>query len=155
MDDVDWVLKKFWIISATLTLLKRWTPTFDAKREWVDEEPIWVRLPCLPMQYWNTHRFVEIGNILGSDVEADMSFEVIGLMTVALILFQINMQKGLYQELLIESVAGEFVQTLDYEGIPFRCHRCHVYGNNVEKCPISFKGKDWMIRGTRSSISPL
>jgi hypothetical protein len=49
--DVDWVLKKVWSIAATLTLLKCWTPTFDAKREWVDEEPIWVRLSGLPMQY--------------------------------------------------------------------------------------------------------
>jgi hypothetical protein len=55
MDDVDWVLKKVWSIAATPTLLKCWTPTFDVKREWVDEEPIWVRLPGLPMQYWNTH----------------------------------------------------------------------------------------------------
>jgi hypothetical protein len=72
----------------------------------------------------------------------NMSFEVTGLMTMAHILVLINLQKGLYQELLIESTAGDFVQTLDYEGIPFRCHRCHVYGHDVENCPISIKGKD-------------
>jgi hypothetical protein len=152
--NVDWVLKKVWSIIATPTLLKFWTPTFDVKCEWVDEEPIWVRLPSLPMQYWNTHQFVAIGNILGSYLEADMSFEVTGLMKVAHILFLINLRKGLYQDLLIESTVGDFVQTLDYEGIPFRCHRCHVYGNSVENCPISIKGKDRMTRGTSSSISP-
>jgi hypothetical protein len=108
----------------------------------------------LPMQYWNTHRFAAIGNLLGSYLEADMSFEVTGLMTVAHILVLINLRKGLYQELLIESTTGDFVQTLDYEGIPFRCHRCHVYGHGVENCPISIKGKDRMTRGTSSSISP-
>jgi hypothetical protein len=35
-----------------------------------------------------------------------MSFEVTGLMTVARILVLINMRKGLYQELLIESSLG-------------------------------------------------
>jgi hypothetical protein len=52
-----------------------------------------------------------------------MSFEVTGLMTVAHILVMINLRKGLYQELLIESTTRDFVQTLDYKGIPFRCHR--------------------------------
>jgi hypothetical protein len=151
--NVDWVLKKVWSIIATPTLLKCWTHTFYVKCERVDEEPIWVRLPSLPMQYWNTHQFVAIGNIMGSYLEADISFEVTGLMKVAHILFLINLRKGLYQDLLIESIVGDFVQTLDYEGIPFRCHRCHVYGNSVENCPISIKGKDQMKTGTSSSIS--
>jgi hypothetical protein len=42
--DVDWVLKKVWSVADTPTLFKSWTPTFDAKREWINEEPIWVRL---------------------------------------------------------------------------------------------------------------
>jgi hypothetical protein len=153
-DDVDWVLKKVWSFADTPTILKRWTPTFDAKRERVDEEPIWVRLPGLPMQYWNTHRFAAIGNLLGRYLEADMSFEVTGYMTVARILVQINLRKGLYQEITIESVTETFVQTLDYEGIPFRCHRCHVYGHGVANFPLPFKGKDRMEFGKRSSSSP-
>jgi hypothetical protein len=70
-----------------------------------------------------------------------MSFEVTRLMTVARILVHINLWKGLYQELLIESVARDFVQTLDYKGIPFRCHRCHVYGHGVAKMSTILQGK--------------
>jgi hypothetical protein len=33
----------------TPIILKRWTPTFDAKKEKIEEEPIWVRLPGLQM----------------------------------------------------------------------------------------------------------
>jgi hypothetical protein len=32
---------------------------------------------------------------------------------------------------------------LDYEGIPFRCHRCHIYGHGVADCKFPFKGKLW------------
>jgi hypothetical protein len=49
--DLDWALKKVWSIVVTLTLLKCWTPTFDVKCERVDEEPIWVKLLGLLMQY--------------------------------------------------------------------------------------------------------
>jgi hypothetical protein len=153
-EEVDWVLKKVWCFADTPTLLKRWTPTFDAKREIIDEDPIWVRLPGLPMQYWNTHRFASIGDLLGSYLEADMSFEDTRIMTVAHILVKINLKKGLLQELTIESAAGTFVQMLDYEGIPFRCHRCHVYGHGVATFPLPFKGSDRKSKGTSSSSSP-
>jgi len=35
-------------------VLKRWNPTFDAKKEQMDEEPNWVCLLGLPMQLWNS-----------------------------------------------------------------------------------------------------
>jgi hypothetical protein len=120
----------------------------------IDEEPIWVRLPGLPMQFWNTHRFAAIGNLLGSYLEVDMSFEDTGYMTVARILVKINLRKGLLQEITIDSAAGTFVQTLDYEGIPFRCHRCHVYGHGVANFPLPFKGNDRKAKGKSSSSSP-
>jgi len=35
-----WVLLKVWSMEDTPIILKRWTPTFDAKKERIDEEPI-------------------------------------------------------------------------------------------------------------------
>jgi hypothetical protein len=145
-EDVNWVLLKVWSMAGMPIVLKRWTPTFDAKKERVDEEPIWVRLSGLPMQFWNSVRFAVIGNKLGSFIEADMSFEESGHMSVARILVRLDLRPGLLQELVIESSAGSFVQTLDYEGIPFRCHRCHVYGHGVADCTLPFKGKSASIR---------
>lgn len=46
----------------------------------------------------------------------------------------------------IKMVRGDkkFVQTLDYEGIPFRCWRCHRVGNIASDCSLtphgSYKG---------------
>jgi hypothetical protein len=48
-EDVNWVLLKVWSIEGMPIVLKRGTPTFDAKKERVDEEPIWVHLLGLPM----------------------------------------------------------------------------------------------------------
>jgi hypothetical protein len=91
---------------------------------------------------------------LGSFLEADMSFEETGLMTVARILVKLDLKKGLPQEITINSAAGTFVQMLDYEGIPFRCHRCHVYGHGVASCPLPFKGMNRKAKGSNSSLSP-
>jgi hypothetical protein len=90
--------------------------------------------------------------MLGSYIEVDMSFEETGHMTVAWILVRLNLRPGLLQEITIESAAGTFVQILDYEGIPFRCHRCHVYGHGIVECPLPFKGK---VRKNKGSVSPI
>jgi hypothetical protein len=52
-------------------------------------------------------------------------------------------------------VTGTFVQTLDYEGIPFKCHRCHIYGHGVASYPIPFKEMIQKDKGPNSSLSPL
>jgi hypothetical protein len=106
------------------------------------------------MQFWNTHRFAAIGNLLGCFLEVDMSFENTGYMSVARILVRINLRQGLLQEITIDSAAGTFVQTLDYEGIPFWCHHCHVYDHGVADFPLPFKGSRSKAKGS-GSPSPL
>jgi len=93
------------------------------------------------MQYWNHVFFASIGNKLGNYIEADMSFEETGLILVVDILLRLDLQSGLLQELNIDTETGYFIQHLDYEGIPLRFHRCHIYGHGVMKCKIPFKGK--------------
>jgi hypothetical protein len=59
---------------------------------------------------------------------------------------RLDLCSGLLKELTIKTASGSFIQSLDYEGIPFRCHRrCHVYGHGVVDCKLPFKGK---VRGS-------
>jgi hypothetical protein len=58
---------------------------------------------------------------------------------------RLDLRPGLLKELKIETASGTFLQPLDYEGIPFRCHRCHAYGHGVADCKLPFKSK---FRGT-------
>ena len=120
-------------------VLKSWTPFFDSQLEKINKEPLWVKLPGFPMHLWNENRFAEIGNYLGEYVCADFSFVEIGKYTVAKILVNIDMCKGLSSEITVQSKDGDFVQILDYVGVPFRCLRCHTYGHLVAKCPLPFK----------------
>jgi hypothetical protein len=65
-EDALWVLKSPWSIDSTPILFKLWTPLFDAGKEWLDIVPIWVRLPCLPLELWSKEIFKMIGNTLGN-----------------------------------------------------------------------------------------
>jgi hypothetical protein len=74
-------------------------------------------------------------------LEVDFSFEDTGLMSVARILVRLDLRPRLLKDLTIETTSGSFLQPLNYEGIPFRYHRCHAYGNGVADCKLPFKGK--------------
>jgi len=112
---------------------------FDASRERVDIIPIWVRLPGLPHHYWEEKFFKRIGNMIGEFLEADKSYLDTRQRKMARILVNINVREGLGEE--VDIVLGPFhhTQKLDYENIPFRCRRCHVYGHLVEDCKLPLR----------------
>ena len=47
---------------------------FDAEIEQLDTILVWVRLPGLPLEFWNLAWLSEIENELGTFIEADLSF---------------------------------------------------------------------------------
>ena len=120
-------------------LLKSWTPFFDSKTEKVAKELLWVRLPGFPMNLWNETRFAAIGNYLGEYVCSDRTFQASSFYTVAKILVKIDLKLGLSSEISVKTKDGDFSQVLDYEGVPFRCHRCHAYGHLVASCRYPYR----------------
>jgi hypothetical protein len=49
--------------------LKRWHPSFDLESEVPKEVLVWVRLPNLPIHYWNSSSLQAIGNGLGNYID--------------------------------------------------------------------------------------
>jgi len=120
-DHLRWVLNKNWSLDHTPLLLKPWSPLFDASRERVDMIPIWVRLPALPLHFWELYHFRRIGNILGQFLEADLSYIESHQRQVARILVNINVREGLAETINLDWGPYIIPQMLDYENIPFRC----------------------------------
>ena len=138
-EKVEAVLRRQWTMNGVPIILKSWTPFFDSKSEKIDKEPLWVKLPGFPMNLWNPTRFAEIGNFLGEFVCADLSYLETGKYAVAKILVKIDMRLGLSSEISVQGPDGDFIQALDYVGVPFRCLRCHAYGHLVASCPLPFR----------------
>lgn len=105
-----------------------------------NKEPIWVKLPRLPPHPSNLVIFRIIGDALGTYVDANMYFKVTGDMTVARILVLLDLQEGIMSDIFLNTMVGDVIQDLDYEGVPFRCHRCHSTNNLVAQCHHPFRG---------------
>lgn len=123
------MLENNWSFGKRPILFRRWTPLFDAQKEKTVESPFWVKLPGLPMQFWTDSAFTSIGNTLGKFLDIDRSYLRTHDWSVAYILVSLNPREGLADAMNLKYRGLGFIQILDYENLPFRCHRCYKYGH--------------------------
>ena len=105
-----------------------------------------MRLPNLPIHFWENSIFREIGEALGDFRIVDsQSFEHFHS-TYARIIVDIDASKGLPAKIFLNHSRGSWTQLLDYEGLPFRCKKFFntrhmaatcVYRKNTNKRPSS------------------
>ena len=48
-----------------------------------------------------------------------------------------DLSGALPDEVILEVFDEEWVKTVDYEHIPFKCHKCHEHGHLFRDCPLS------------------
>ena len=72
----------------------------------MEKEPIWVKLPGLPIQLWTPAFFKLLGNQLGEYVDADFSFKITREMVVACVLVLLDLREGLASEICLDTIYG-------------------------------------------------
>lgn len=98
-----------------------------------------MRVLGLPPFLWVDSVFRSIGNHLRSYLETNMSFLQTKDKEMARILVSLNPREGLAENIKIQYKDLIFDQALDYEHLPFRCHRCHAYGHLAKDCPLGIR----------------
>lgn len=120
-------------------LAKPWHFDFDPLSEKFNKIPVWVRLRNLPLHLWADSFFDEIGDAIGSFIMVDNDSNGLYHTTFARILVELDVSMGLPAEIAINSSCGNWVQTLDIEGIPFRCRRCFKTSHAAGNCGLEKK----------------
>jgi len=135
-DHTNWVLSSFWHFEHAPVLLKRWTPIFDPATEQIGIGPVWIRLPGLPLQFWSEDIFRRIGNAIGVYMDYDKSYLHTGMMAYARLLINLDTRGGLQEYITIQWREFSRKQNIDYEGISYRCRRCHKVGHLYWDYPL-------------------
>lgn len=120
-------------------MIKPWHADFNPASETFSKILIWVRLPYLPLHLWFDPLLEEVGDALGDFLLVDAATSNILHSTFARILVEMDVSKGLPAEILIKTSKGSWIQSLDYEGIPFRCRRCFKTGHAAAQCGFEKK----------------
>jgi len=99
--------------------------------------PVWVRLYSLPLDYWQNESLMAIGNKLGNFVKASEATRRGKYTSFARICVEIELSGALLEEIILEVFDEEWVQIVDYDHIPFRCHKCHEHGHIFRDCTLN------------------
>jgi len=117
--------------------MRPWMMNFIQERETFTSVHVWVRLYSLPLDYWQTESLVAKGNKLGRFVKASEATRRGKYTSYARICVDMDLLGALSDEIILEVFDEEWVQTVDYEHIPFKCHKCHEHGHLLKDCPLS------------------
>jgi hypothetical protein len=130
LEDKDRIFENgsYFFNSAGL-FLRFWTERFSPDKEDFTMAPVWIRLYSLPQEFWLEEILMGIGNTLGHYVKASEATRQRKYTSYARICVYMNISKALPGAVTLEYQDEDWLQTLDYEHIPFRCRRCHEHGH--------------------------
>ena len=96
-------------------------------------------LLSLLLELWTDKIFSLLGKELGSLIRADIIFQHLGVMTMAIILINIDVRDGIVVDMTIQKGDMSFKQKLDCIGVKFCCNRCHQYGHLSKSYSLPFQ----------------
>ncbi|CAN1176766.1 hypothetical protein LINPERHAP2_LOCUS32719 [Linum perenne] len=118
-----------WKIYDYLISVSCWSPSF------IENEPIkkiltWVRLPKLPIHYFNQVAVNRIGNYIGRTVRMDLATSEGARGRYARLCMEVDVTKPLLGKYMIEDKE----LFIEYESLANICFSCGVYGHKEELC---------------------
>ncbi|CAN1146013.1 hypothetical protein LINPERHAP2_LOCUS15006 [Linum perenne] len=119
-----------WKIFDYYIAVAQWSPSFS------EEDPFktiltWVRLPKLPIQYFNQVAVQRIGNCIGKTVRMDLATSEGARGRYARVCVEVDISKPLLGKYMIE----DKVLKIEYESLENMCFDCGMYGHKSESCP--------------------
>eukprot|EP00253_Pinus_taeda_P028504 PITA_28504 len=118
-----------WFWGSAGIFLTPWFLEFNPSIAVINKPPIWFRLPNLPAHFWHFIVFLAIGNTLGHYLDIDTSRKVIGLYTYSRQCAEIDISKGLPDQINLKFGDFHWTQPLDYKNTAFRFRHCHQTGH--------------------------
>ncbi|CAN1141085.1 hypothetical protein LINPERHAP2_LOCUS12257 [Linum perenne] len=102
------------------------------------DEPIntiltWVRLPKLPIHYFNNLAVTRIGNHIGRTVRLDLATTEGARARYARVCVEVDISKPLLRKYMIDNR----IFYVEYESLENICFSCGFYGQKLDACPSS------------------
>ncbi|CAN1787302.1 hypothetical protein LINPERHAP1_LOCUS17586 [Linum perenne] len=120
-----------WKVYDYYISVSQWSPSFD------EEAPIksiltWVRLPKLPIHYFNKLAVSRIGDSIGKTVRLDLATAEGTRGRYARVCVEVDVTKPLLGKYMIE----DKVLRVEYESLENVCFECGFYGHKKESCTL-------------------
>ncbi|OIT27310.1 hypothetical protein A4A49_35878 [Nicotiana attenuata] len=118
--------------------LQKWSPDFKPEED-LPIAPVWVLLPGLPfhMHIWNYVK--QVVSIIGTPLEMDLATRGRTRPSMAKVRVEIDFLKdqpnsAYVGKIFDDAPQKEFVQKIEFEGVPKYCKFCRKLGHNIINC---------------------
>ncbi|CAN1778832.1 hypothetical protein LINPERHAP1_LOCUS14527, partial [Linum perenne] len=118
-----------WKIYDYYIAVARWTPQFNEEKP-IEKILTWVRLPRLPIHYFNQLAVSRIGNHIGRTVRLDLATTEGARGRYARVCVEVDISKPLIGKYMIE----DRTFLVEYESLENICHHCGIYGHKIDNC---------------------
>jgi len=135
-----------WFVGQQFLAIRKWEPEFKAEEASLSSVAVWIRLPGLPIEFYEPTILKKIGRAIGPVLHID-SYIANGVKgRFARLCVQVNIEQPLINTVKI----GKMVQLVQYEGINMLCFACGRLGHRKENCPALIRSTV----GTTKNSSP-
>ncbi|KAF7133573.1 hypothetical protein RHSIM_Rhsim09G0202100 [Rhododendron simsii] len=119
-----------WFIGPHYITIRKWEPEFDTSKAKISTSVIWVRLPGLPIEFYDKEMLLKIGAKIGKLLKIDFRTENNEKVKFAHLCVQVDLSSSLISKVRV----GNHVQKVSYEGIPIICFKCGLSGHKLQHC---------------------
>ncbi|CAN0876794.1 hypothetical protein LINGRAHAP2_LOCUS11500, partial [Linum grandiflorum] len=119
-----------WKIYDYYITVSRWSPEFD-ETALIRKILTWVRLPKLPIHFFNNVAVSRIGNSIGRVVCLDLATAEGARGRFARLCVEVDLSKPLLGKYILE----DRIYYIEYESLEHICPLCGWYGHNNASCP--------------------
>lgn len=119
-----------WLIYDHYLIIREWRPNFRPEKEEVERVAAWVRLPELPIEYYDSDFLFFLGNRIGRTVKVDQTTSLTTRGQYARLCVEVDLNKPL---LAMFELKGH-IYRIEYEGLHLLCMACGKFGHHRDHC---------------------
>ncbi|XP_020679216.1 uncharacterized protein LOC110097278 [Dendrobium catenatum] len=133
-----------WYVAGQIIGVEQWTIGARSRQGRKFSSPVWIRLPNLPLEYWDEANLVRMAAGVGEPLYMDKQTKRWDRCAFARVCVQLDLSKKLPKGVWANGLGGAFFQPVEYEGIPLICQACGKVGHKAEGCRESVPPAMWI-----------
>ncbi|XP_031116887.1 uncharacterized protein LOC116020559 [Ipomoea triloba] len=119
-----------WTVLDHCLAVKEWEPDFDPMRDTTQRLLVWVRFPCLPIEYYDYDFLMRVGDMIGKAKKVDHATSMASRGLFARVCVEVDITKPLLARFTLRNK----MRTIEYEGLHLVCFKCGMVGHRREGC---------------------
>ncbi|XP_031124237.1 uncharacterized protein LOC116026951 [Ipomoea triloba] len=121
-----------WTVLDHCLAVKDWEPDFNPMREETHKLLVWVRFPCLPIEYYDYDFLMRVGDMIGTARKVDHATSMASRGLFARVSVEVDITKPLLARFTLRNKR----RTIEYEGLHLVCFKCGMVGHRKEGCKM-------------------